>query len=128
MLNKPISLSLLLFLAYFIISFFMPQANNLLIFCLESVTLSFVIALLFGLFQKKLKISLEKTKKVKIAVYYSMILMVFIPLAAFLSYFFNNNSIMAISLTALIFFCLNLILGGFLYLGLLLGDKLASSK
>lgn len=126
LLNKPIVLSLLLFLFSYIMAFVFPKSNNLSIFCLKSITISFVLALLLGLFQEKLKITLDKINKIKIAVYYSMIYIILcIPIAAFFSY---PDPLKVIFLTSLLFFCIYFTLGLFLYLGLFLGDKLRLFK
>lgn len=127
LLNKPIVLSLLLFAFSFIMVCITPQSNNLLSLCLKSITISFVLALLLGLFQEKLRIILDKTNKIKIAVYYSMIyIILFIPIAAILSYPGLKHHII-VFISALIFSGIYLTFGLFLYLGLILGCKISKS-
>lgn len=127
LLNKPIVLSLLLFLFSFIVEFVLGYNASLFILCLKYIIIIFLAALLLGLFQKKLKISLDKIKKIKIAVYYSMIyIILFIPISTFLSYISLKHHIVAF-ITALMFMGIYLAFGLFLYLGLIFGCKISNS-
>jgi len=126
LLNKPIVISLLLFLFSFIASFFIGLKLSLFLFCFESIIIIFLAGLLLGLFQEKLKISLDKINKIKIAAYYSMLFIIlFIPISTYISYIGLKHHIVAF-ITALMFIGIYLAFGLFLYLGLCLGCKMSN--
>lgn len=126
LLNKPIVLSSLLFLISILSAFIVMFIN--VSFYLKTIIISFIIALLLSIFQGKLKITLDKVKKIKIAAYYSAIyILLFIPISTFLSYIGLKHHIVAF-ITALMFTGIYLAFGISLYLGLLLGDKFKLDK
>lgn len=121
-LNKPIIISILLFLFSLLLLEFFPSFINMSL-PFQSIIISFFLGLVISLFQEKLKIIWDKTNKIKIAVYYSLTyIILFIPISTFLSYIGVKHPIVPF-ITALIFSGLYLAYGFFMYLGLLLGDK-----
>lgn len=126
LLNKAFVISLLLFLFSF--TFYLITSFSNVSFFVESIITSFAIALLLGLYQEKLNITLNKIKKIKISIYYSLIyIILFIPIGTFLSYVGTKNSFAA-SITTLEFTGIYLTFGIALYLGLLLGCEISKSN
>jgi len=126
MLNKPITLSLLLFLLSFLIALVLGSIfeNNLgfWTFYLSYSIVVLLLALSIGII---FKVKLNKLNKMKIALYFSILHSgIYLPIGALIAYLYSKDSPISIIITLLIFLFVFFTFGLFLYYGLDLGSKL----